>query len=43
VRRTDLVVPVGADQQQMLHVRVRDQVFEEVERCYIQPLQRNTI
>src|SRR6266704_858243 len=39
VRRTDLVVPVGADQQQVVHLRVRDQMLEEVERCRIQPLQ----
>ena len=39
VRGTDLVVPVGADQQQVPHVRVRDQMLEEVERCCIQPLQ----
>ena len=39
VRGTDLVVPVGADQQQVPHVRVRDQMLEEVERRCIQPLQ----
>ena len=39
VRGTDLVVPVGADQQQVPHLGVRDQVLEEVERRCIQPLQ----
>src|SRR6266566_7674939 len=39
VRGTDLVVPVGADQQQVPLFRVRDQMLEEVERCCIQPLQ----
>jgi hypothetical protein len=34
-----LVVPVGADQQQVPHFRVRHQMLEEVERCCIQPLQ----
>ena len=36
---TDLVVPVGADQQQVLHFRVRDQMLEEVKRRCVQPLQ----
>ncbi len=35
----DLVVPVGPDQQQMAHLRVRDEVLEEVERRCIKPLQ----
>src|SRR5882762_77062 len=39
VRGTDLVVPVGPDQQQVSHFRVRYQMLEEVERCCIQPLQ----
>ena len=39
VRGTDLVVPVGADQQQVPHFRVRDQMLEEVERRGVQPLQ----
>ncbi len=39
VRGTDLVVPVGADQQQVPHVRVRDQVLEEVEGRCVEPLQ----
>ena len=39
VRGTDLVVPVGADQQQVPLFRVRDQMLEEVERCCIQSLQ----
>src|SRR3984893_1203377 len=39
VRGTDLVVPIGPDQQQVPHVRVRHQMLEEVERRCIQPLQ----
>ena len=39
VSGTDLVVPIGADQQQVPHLRVRDQVLDEVERGGIQPLQ----
>jgi len=39
VRGTDLVVPVGADQQQVPHVRLRDEVLEQVECPRIQPLQ----
>ena len=33
VRGADLVVPVRADQQQVTHFRVRNQMREEVERC----------
>ena len=39
VSGTDLVVPVGADQQQVPHLRVRDQMLDEVERGRVQPLQ----
>src|SRR6202043_4232693 len=39
VRRADLVVSIGPDQKQMSHLRVRDQVLEEVERRSIKPLQ----
>src|SRR5467141_4570099 len=39
VRGTDFVVPVGADQQQVPHFRVRNQMLKEVERRRIQPLQ----
>jgi hypothetical protein len=39
VRRADFVVPVRSDQQQAPHVRMRDQVLDEVERGCIQPLQ----
>ena len=35
----DLVVPVGCHQQQVSHVRMRDQVLEQFERRRIQPLQ----
>ena len=33
MRGTDLVVPVRADQQQVTHFRMRNQMPEEVERC----------
>src|SRR6202035_1394073 len=39
VRGSDLVVSIGPDQQQVSHLRVRDQVLEEVERRSIKPLQ----
>ena len=39
MRGTDLVVPVGADQQQVPHLRVGNQVLEQIERRGIQPLQ----
>src|SRR6266849_1877343 len=39
VRGTDLIVPVGPDQQQVPHFRVRDQMLEEVERRCIEPMQ----
>ena len=39
VRGIDLVVPVGTDQQQMPHFRVRHQMLKQVERCCVQPLQ----
>ena len=39
MRGTDLVVPVGADQQEVPHVRVRDQMLKQVERGRVQPLQ----
>src|SRR5258708_34521801 len=39
VRGADLVVSIGPDQKQVPHLRVRDQVLEEVERRYIKPLQ----
>src|SRR6267143_5475280 len=39
VRGTDFVVLVGADQQQVPHFRVRNQMLKEVERRRIQPLQ----
>ena len=39
VRGVDLVVPVGADQQQVPHLRVHNEVLEEVERRCVQPLQ----
>src|SRR5262249_52295091 len=39
MRRRDFVVTVGADQQQMPHARFGGQMFEQVERRGIQPLQ----
>src|SRR6266436_4716806 len=39
VRGSDLVVSIGPNQQQVPHLRVRDQVLEEVERRCIKPLQ----
>src|ERR1700758_1649611 len=39
VRGSDLVVSIGPDQQQVPHLRMRDQVLEEVERRCIKPLQ----
>jgi hypothetical protein len=39
VRGSDLVVSRGPDQRQMPHLGVGDQVLEEVQRRWIQPLQ----
>src|ERR1700756_5204424 len=39
VRRANLVIPVGSDQQHMSYLRIRNQTLKEVERCCIQPLQ----
>ncbi len=35
VRRTDLIVPVGADHQHVPHLRIYEQMLKEVERCCI--------
>ena len=35
---SDLVVPVGPNQKQVPHLRVRDQMLEKVKRCFINPL-----
>ena len=35
----DLVVPIGADQQQVLHIRLGQQVLEQIERRRVEPLQ----
>src|SRR5215467_11056361 len=35
----DFVVPVGADQQQMLHIRPCQQILEQIESCRVEPLQ----
>ena len=37
--RRDFVVPIGADQQKMLHIRLGHQVFEQIERGRVEPLQ----
>jgi len=37
--RINLVVPVGADQHQMLHVRPGQQILHQIERCRVEPLQ----
>src|SRR5579863_414054 len=39
MRRTDFVVAVGPDQQDVPYLRMRNQTLKEVERCRIQPLQ----
>src|ERR1700675_4320931 len=39
VRRANLVIPVGSDQQHVPYLRMRNQTLKEVERCCIQPLQ----
>ena len=35
----DLVVAISADQQQVLHVRLGQEILEHIERCRIEPLQ----
>src|ERR1700741_899056 len=35
----NLVVPVGADQHQMPHVRPGQQILHQIERCRVEPLQ----
>src|SRR5262249_13044447 len=37
--RIDLIVPVGANDQQMTHVRLGQQIFQQIERRGVQPLQ----
>ena len=39
MRGVDLVVAVGADQQQMPDVALRQKVFQQVERSRVEPLQ----
>src|SRR5580692_12073367 len=39
MRGIDLVVPVGADQQQVLHVRLGQQILEQIECGRVEPLQ----
>src|SRR5262249_18477436 len=35
----DFIVPIGADQHQVLHVRPGQQILHQIERCRIKPLQ----
>src|SRR5713226_1897225 len=35
----DFVVPVGADQHQVLHIRTGQQILEQIERSSVEPLQ----
>src|SRR3954470_23787657 len=35
----DFVVPVGANQQQVLHIPPGQQILEQIERCCIEPLE----
>ena len=35
----DFVVPVGADQHQVPHIRPGQQILEQIERCRVEPLQ----
>src|SRR6476660_1154851 len=37
--RIDFVVPVGADQQQVLDFRPGQQIFQQIQCCRVQPLQ----
>ncbi len=39
MRGIDLVVPIGADQQQVPHVRLRQPILEQIEGASIEPLQ----
>ena len=39
VRGTDLIVPIRADEQQVLEIGLGQQVFEQIERRCVQPLQ----
>src|SRR5215831_18573512 len=38
MRGSDLVVPIGADQQEMSHARLSGEMFQQVESCSVQPL-----
>src|ERR1700722_1001012 len=37
--RINLVVPVGADQHQVLQVRPGQQILQQIQRCRVEPLQ----
>ena len=39
MRRIDFIVSIRADQQQMLHVRLDQQIFQQIKRRRVQPLQ----
>jgi len=36
---SDLVVPVGADQEEVLEIRPGQHILEQIERCGVEPLQ----
>jgi hypothetical protein len=36
---SDLVVPVGADQHEVLQIRPGQHIIEQIERCGVEPLQ----
>ena len=38
MRGVDLAVAVGADQHQIAHVRLGQDILDEVKRCSVQPL-----
>src|SRR5690348_14632416 len=39
MRRINFVVPIGTDQHQVLHIRLGQQILEQIERCRVEPLQ----
>ena len=39
MRRADLVVSVGADEQEVVDLRINDEILEQFQRGHIQPLQ----
>src|SRR5262245_25470443 len=39
MRRIDFIVPVGADQQQVAHIRLGEEILEKIKGCRVEPLQ----